>query len=68
MNNTIQPNYLRPAQLSQRWGFHAESIRRMIRQGRLPAVRIGKRLLISQTEVDAFEANHRLSPKTPAKR
>jgi excisionase family DNA binding protein len=68
MDNTSESSYLRPAQLSQRWGFHAESVRRMIRQGRLPAVRIGKRLLISQTEVDAFEANHRLSPSTPAKR
>ena len=27
----------------------------MIRQGRLPAVRIGKRLLVAQADVEAFE-------------
>jgi excisionase family DNA binding protein len=49
-------SHLSPMKLHQRWGFHPESIRRMIRQGRLPAMRIGKRLLIAEADILAFEA------------
>lgn len=51
----ITNNYLNPSQIHLRWGFHPESIRRMVRQGRLPAVRIGRRLLVKQTDLEAFE-------------
>jgi excisionase family DNA binding protein len=68
MESTIHSHYLRPSQLSQRWGFHAESIRRMIRQRRLPAVRIGKRLLVSQAAVETFEETHRLVTESNLKR
>jgi excisionase family DNA binding protein len=59
-------NYLRPADLRQRWGFHAESIRRMVRQGRLPAIRIGKRLLVATSDVEAFELKNRTEAKEVA--
>lgn len=49
-----------PTQLHHRWSFHPESIRRMIRQGRLPAVRIGKRLLCRHDDVEAFEQRNRV--------
>ncbi len=49
-----------PRQLHERWSFHPESIRRMIREGRLPAVRIGKHIRISLTDVEAFEHANRL--------
>ena len=52
-----------PAQLHKRWGFHCESIRRLIRQGRLPAMRIGRRLLIAEADVLAFENSHRVMPR-----
>ena len=52
---TTTKTFYNPTQLHNRWSFHPESIRRMIRQGRLPAVRIGKRLLVSQADVEAFE-------------
>ena len=57
---TKYESFLNPSQLHKRWGFHTESIRRMVRQGRLPAVRIGKRLLVSQSDVEAFEQDHRV--------
>ena len=47
--------FYNPTQLHHRWSFHPESIRRMIRQGRLPAVRIGKRLLVAEADVETFE-------------
>ena len=56
MNDTV---FFRPSQLRQRWGFNVESIRRMMRQGRLPAMRIGGRLLIAEADVLAFESSHR---------
>ena len=57
-------SYVSPEELHNRWGLHTESIRRIVREGRLPAVRIGKRLRISLTEVEAFEArNQVLGPK-----
>jgi excisionase family DNA binding protein len=54
--------WFNPSQLHTRWGFHPESIRRMVRQGRLPACRIGKRLLVSRTDIEAFEQDHRVQP------
>jgi len=40
----------------------------MIRQRRLPAVRIGKRLLVSQAAVETFEETHRLVTESNLKR
>lgn len=56
----ISVTYHRPAQLAQRWSFATESVRRIIRQGRLPAVRIGKRLLVADSDVEAFENSHKV--------
>jgi excisionase family DNA binding protein len=39
----------------------------MVRQGRLPAVRIGKRLLIALADVEAFEHHHRAQTTLGAK-
>jgi excisionase family DNA binding protein len=56
--------YLTPTQISHRWSFHSESVRRMIRQGRLPAVRIGGRLLVAQGAIETFEsANRAAAPR-----
>jgi excisionase family DNA binding protein len=57
MNSTL---FLTPRQLHERWNFHPESIRRIIREGRLPAIRIGKRLRIALADVEAFEAASRI--------
>ncbi len=56
-------HYFTPASLRDRWSFHAESIRRIIRQRRLPAVRVGKRILIARADVEAFELKHRTEAK-----
>lgn len=60
----ISPRYLSPDELHYRWGFHVESIRRMIREGRIGALRIGKRLRVALADVEAFEANHQLVRRT----
>ena len=60
MDTKTSSNYLSTAALRHRWGFHAESIRRIIRQRRLPSVRIGNRLLVAESDVEAFEHKHRI--------
>ena len=43
------------AELAQRWNYHRESIRRLVRQGVLPAVRFGPRILIPIAAVEELE-------------
>lgn len=50
-----EPIYFTPSELAERWGFHKESIRRMIRQGRLPTARASRRLLIPVEEIKKYE-------------
>ena len=59
----MNTQYLSPLDLHSRWNFHEESVRRMIRERRLPAVRIGKRLRVLLADVEKFEAESRLLPK-----
>lgn len=60
MKNLTTLMYLTPQDLHQRWGFHRESIRRIIREGRVPALRIGKRLRVALSDVEAYENECRL--------
>ena len=59
--------YLTPRQLSERWHWHRESVRRKLRaqRDRLPCLRIGGRLLIDLAVVERFEAEHSISAYTP---
>jgi excisionase family DNA binding protein len=51
-----QTRYLTTSDLVVRYGYHIGSIRRMIRQKRLPAVRVGRRYLFQPEAIAAFEA------------
>ncbi|MBL9213094.1 MAG: helix-turn-helix domain-containing protein [Opitutaceae bacterium] len=55
------PYFFSPNQLARRWSLHQESVRRMVRDGRLPALRLGKRVRIALHEVEAFEDEHRIN-------
>jgi excisionase family DNA binding protein len=48
---------LTPQQLATRWAFHTESVRRMIRSGRVQALRLGKRVRVPLSEVEKIEAD-----------
>ena len=54
------PLYLSPRDLSQRWSFHPESIRRMLREGRLPVTKMGKRVRVALADVLAYEEQNRM--------
>ena len=55
-----ESQYLDTREISDRLSFHQESVRRMIRQGRLPATRLGRRLRVSLDDLEAFESAHRV--------
>ena len=50
--------FLTPAELATRWRWHPESIRRLLRQGRLPSLRLGGKRIIPVADVLAYEAAH----------
>jgi excisionase family DNA binding protein len=43
-------------------GVHPETIRRLIHEGRLEAVRVGRVLRVEQHEVDGFLVRQRVKP------
>ena len=53
--------YFTPRQVAERWGWHVESVRRAIRQRRIPAVVISRRLLVPVADIERIEAEGRLS-------
>ena len=56
---TDSSKYLTPQQLAARWAWHVESVRRAIRQGRIPASVIFRRILIPIVGVERIEAEGR---------
>jgi excisionase family DNA binding protein len=52
--------YFTPKQVAARWHWHTESVRRMIRERRLPCVIIGRRLLVPEEELLRTESQGRI--------
>ena len=46
-------------------GVHPETIRRLIHDGRLDAIRVGRVLRIGRPELDRFVASQRVRPNRP---
>jgi excisionase family DNA binding protein len=53
-------------EVADRLGVHPETIRRLIHDGRLQAVRVGRVLRVDAAEVDGFIARQRVKPERPA--
>lgn len=49
-------------QVADQLGVHPETVRRLIHDGRLDAVRIGRVLRIHASELDGFLARQRVKP------
>ena len=49
-------------------GVHPETIRRLIHDGRLDAIRVGRVLRIDRSELDRFIASQRVRPNPPGRR
>jgi excisionase family DNA binding protein len=50
---------------AHRLGVHPETIRRLIREGRLDAIRVGRVLRVHREALDAFIARQRVKPTRP---
>ncbi len=55
-----QYQLLSPGALAARWEYHPESVRRKIRNGSLPAIRIGGRLRIPLEDIERIEVECRV--------
>jgi hypothetical protein len=59
IRQTDNSKYFTPQQVAARWAWHVESVRRAIRQGRIPASVIYRRILIPISEIERIEAKGR---------
>jgi hypothetical protein len=59
-HHTDGSKFFTPRQVADRWGWHAESIRRAIRARRIESVIISRRRLVPIAEVERIEAEGRI--------
>ena len=58
----IKPSgFLTVNEVASRWRLHPESVRRMMRDGRVPRVMVGRQSRISLRVVEAFETDGKIS-------
>jgi hypothetical protein len=46
-----QPQFLNTAEVAARWQLHRESVRRIVRQGRLPRMHVARRILVPMNAI-----------------
>ena len=54
------PEFLTVAEIAQRWQLNRETVRRMIRDGRIPSVLAGRHHRVARATVETFESSGRL--------
>ena len=59
---------LSPGATAARWEYHPASIRRLIRSGKLPAIRLGSRLRIPLKAIEEIENSGRIIRSNPKRR
>ncbi|HWC59565.1 MAG TPA: hypothetical protein VHC44_07705 [Verrucomicrobiae bacterium] len=52
--------FLCPSQIASRWGWHEESVRRAIREGRIRSIIIWRRRLVEVSEIERIENEGRV--------
>jgi len=57
-----QPDLVSVRDVAEQLGVHSETIRRLIHDGRLDAVRVGRVLRVHREAVDLFLARQRVKP------
>ena len=50
-----QPHFLTTAQLAERWHYHPEYVRHLLRRGIMPLVRLGRKVRVTLQEVERYE-------------
>ncbi len=59
-------NYAGVSEVSDRLNIHPESVRRLIRQGKLPAIKFGNKWLVEKTMLDQFASRYDPRPGNKA--
>lgn len=57
-----QPELYSVREVAERLGVHPETIRRLIHEGRMDAVRVGRVLRVARADVEAFIDRQRVKP------
>jgi excisionase family DNA binding protein len=57
-----EPGLVSVREVADQFGVHPETIRRLIHDGRLDAVRVGRVLRVHREAVDRFLAHQRVKP------
>ena len=60
---TSEPEVYSVREVADRLGVHPETIRRLIHDGRLEAVRVGRVLRVAAADVAAFIERQRVKPR-----
>lgn len=58
MNNESLENYVTVAEAAKRLNIHPESVRRLIRGGKLPARKFANTWLVDRTTLEQFASNY----------
>lgn len=67
MNTALSPPPLTIDEVAERWHYSADSVRRLIRAGKLPCIRVGPRkVLVPFEDVEAYEQTARLASLSQA--
>ncbi|HEY5911347.1 MAG TPA: helix-turn-helix domain-containing protein [Verrucomicrobiae bacterium] len=56
-----EPQFLNTADIAARWQLHRESVRRLVRQGRLPRMFVGRRVLVPLSAILEYERQNTIS-------
>jgi excisionase family DNA binding protein len=59
---SIQPGLFSVREVADRLGVHPETIRRLIHDGRLEAIRVGRVLRVEARSLEGFLARQRVKP------
>ena len=60
-------NYAGVAEVSKRLNIHPESVRRLIRQGKLPAIKFGNKWLVEKATLDQYASRYDPRPGNKAR-
>lgn len=59
-------NYAGVSEISRRLNIHPESVRRLIRQGKLPAIKFGNKWLVEKATLDQYASRYDPRPGNKA--
>lgn len=66
IKDNLLENYAGVDLVSDRLNIHAESVRRLIRQGKLPAIKFGNKWLVEKSTLEQFASRYDPRPGNKA--